>query len=222
MYGAWMGDPCMSSWMWNAGCGGYMWVSSYPWGWLPYHYGSWVYLGNRGWAWQPGGFQAWKPITPVIQAPPNFAAPRPPAGIVNGPVFVDRRPAVLRTSSNTFATNKLVIRNGSAGLGIPRGAIGNFHKISEQVEKRGFVNATVRPPAMSATRPVWQGNRTGYAQPAGMAGPSRAGQSSPGMHPSSAPASHPSFQPPPSFGGERGGFEPPAGKSGMGGGAPRR
>ena len=29
---------------------------SYPWGWLPYHYGSWAFLGSGiGWAWIPGG-----------------------------------------------------------------------------------------------------------------------------------------------------------------------
>ena len=34
---------------------GYMWASAYPWGWLPYHYGSWAFIGGGvGWAWVPG------------------------------------------------------------------------------------------------------------------------------------------------------------------------
>ena len=33
---------------------GYVWVSDYEWGWAPFHYGRWVYVGGRGWAWIPG------------------------------------------------------------------------------------------------------------------------------------------------------------------------
>ncbi|MBL9110362.1 MAG: hypothetical protein JNM74_13865 [Myxococcales bacterium] len=33
---------------------GYVWVSDYEWGWAPFHYGRWVYIGGRGWAWIPG------------------------------------------------------------------------------------------------------------------------------------------------------------------------
>ena len=36
-------DPFMNgAWMWYPGSG-YTWVSSYPWGWMPYRYGSWTY-----------------------------------------------------------------------------------------------------------------------------------------------------------------------------------
>lgn len=33
---------------------GYSWVSGYPWGWLPFHYGMWSYIGGFGWGWMPG------------------------------------------------------------------------------------------------------------------------------------------------------------------------
>ncbi len=33
---------------------GYVWASDYDWGWAPFHYGRWVYIGGRGWAWIPG------------------------------------------------------------------------------------------------------------------------------------------------------------------------
>jgi len=32
----------------------WVWVSDYPWGWAPFHYGRWVVAGPRGWAWIPG------------------------------------------------------------------------------------------------------------------------------------------------------------------------
>lgn len=33
---------------------GYTWVSTYDWGWAPFHYGRWVHVGHRGWVWIPG------------------------------------------------------------------------------------------------------------------------------------------------------------------------
>lgn len=39
-------------WSWVAPWG-YTWVDSSPWGFAPYHYGRWVYYGNR-WGWAPG------------------------------------------------------------------------------------------------------------------------------------------------------------------------
>ncbi len=32
----------------------YVWVSDYEWGWAPFHYGRWVYIGGTGWGWIPG------------------------------------------------------------------------------------------------------------------------------------------------------------------------
>ncbi len=32
----------------------YVWVSDYDWGWAPFHYGRWVFIGGRGWSWIPG------------------------------------------------------------------------------------------------------------------------------------------------------------------------
>ncbi len=49
-------DPySMGAWLFSPGLG-YTFASQYPWGWLPYHYGSWAFLGGGvGWAWVPGG-----------------------------------------------------------------------------------------------------------------------------------------------------------------------
>ena len=32
----------------------YVWVSDYPWGWAPFHYGRWVFIPAIGWSWIPG------------------------------------------------------------------------------------------------------------------------------------------------------------------------
>ncbi len=60
----------------------YVWVSGYPWGWAPFHYGRWVYATN-GWGWIPGrqyagawttwrtgygpyaGYVGWAPLPPT-------------------------------------------------------------------------------------------------------------------------------------------------------------
>jgi FecR protein len=39
-------------WRWTPA--GMTWVSAEPWGWLPYHYGTWVYDALLGWLWVPG------------------------------------------------------------------------------------------------------------------------------------------------------------------------
>ena len=57
---------------------GWVFVSSYDWGWAPFHYGNWVYL-DSGWYWRPGatwgpawvewrygnGYFGWAPLPPL-------------------------------------------------------------------------------------------------------------------------------------------------------------
>ena len=42
---------------------GWNWVGGEPWGWLPYHFGSWVNAPGMGWAWLPVGATSWMPAT---------------------------------------------------------------------------------------------------------------------------------------------------------------
>jgi len=48
---------------------GLAFVGSQPWGWLPYHYGGWVFEPGYGWLWSPGlgfgGFNGFVPFRPV-------------------------------------------------------------------------------------------------------------------------------------------------------------
>src|SRR4029077_14048801 len=43
-------------------------IGAQPWGWLPYHYGGWVFDPFFGWLWSPGfgfGFSGIAPFRPV-------------------------------------------------------------------------------------------------------------------------------------------------------------
>ena len=82
-YGSWL--DCAGygfGWQpWNAGLGwspffngyfdyynglGWTWISFEPWGWAPYHFGSWAYTPScGGWMWLPGEYGFWNPA-PVI------------------------------------------------------------------------------------------------------------------------------------------------------------
>jgi len=183
-------DPFMDgAWAFNSGFG-FGWVSAYPWGWTPYHYGTWVFLPGYGWAWQPGGvWTTWYSQPLVRNAPKSFTVPRAPSSGTST-VVVNSGPA------STFAGNKLIVRNNSAGLGVPRGQFGNMAKVSQKAQQRGVVSqrVAVQPAAMPSSS---SGGRTGA--PSGRGGmPSRASQPAlrsqpaPRMSAPSGSSSHPS------------------------------
>ena len=160
-------DPFMDgSWMFYPGVG-YTWVSAYPWGWMPYRYGAWNFVPGYGWMWAPGGFGGgWATVVRVTNPPTRF---RPPAPPVRGTATV----AVGRPATSTFAPSRLTVRNDSAGLGVPRGAVSNMSKVSRQVQTAG--TATVHPaPA-----------RTPAMTPPSGANPGGSHASMGGSHPSS-------------------------------------
>src|SRR6202000_429840 len=45
-------DPFSNGYYADSGLGA-TWISSYPWGWMPYRYGHWVFIAGRGWFWAP-------------------------------------------------------------------------------------------------------------------------------------------------------------------------
>ena len=186
-------DPFMDgAWAFNPGFG-FGWVSAYPWGWTPYHSGAWVFLPGYGWAWQPGGgWNNWYSHPVVRNAPKSFTAPQPPAGGTHT-VVVNHGP------TSTFAGNKLIVRNNSAGLGVPRGQFGNMAEVSQKAQQRGVVSQRVPmqsvPMQSSAPRMGNSGGRAGSS--------SRASQTMPRSQPMPrssgmpAPSSHPSGGAPP-------------------------
>lgn len=174
-------DPFMDgAWSFYPGFG-YGWVSAYPWGWTPYHSGTWVFLPGRGWAWQPGGvWNPWYSQPMIANAPKGFVAPHAPT-TGTGTVLVSRG------TVSTLAGSKLVLRNNSAGLGVPRGQVENMAKLSQKVETHGMVSQRVEPVTMNS--PSRMGNmpegRMGTASRESAPPPP---MSMPSAHSSGAPA----------------------------------
>jgi len=149
-------DPFMDgAWAWYPGLG-YMFVSAYPWGWMPYYYGSWIYAPGFGWGWQPGAWGGWNGVPRFAGSPPvHFHAPVIPSSGVRTVVVGHGGPVLTQT-----ALTRTVVNRGSAGLGIPRGSLGNLHQLNSQVAKHGFVEVRSTP-QFSAT------SHTGYGFGAG-------------------------------------------------------
>jgi hypothetical protein len=134
-------DPFSNgSWFWFPNSG-YSWVSSYPWGWMPYHSGSWQMCPGYGWSWQPS--QTWVGLNNCIHqirlCKPYKEDPTAPEQ--RGRI-VSKSPALSPVPDVTRA-RRLMIRNDSAGLGIPRGSIPDLRSVSRQVQQHGPVNAVV-------------------------------------------------------------------------------
>jgi hypothetical protein len=176
-------DPFMDgAWGFYPGFG-YMFASAYPWGWLPYRYGNWNFISGRGWMWQPGGWNTWLTMPHYAgRMPTNFHPLVPPTVGTVKTVAVGRGGTVP-----TATTPRMVLRAGSAGLGIQRGSLDNLRHMDHQVAKNGF--AEVRPApqfstSSSRTSPGFSAPRSG---PAPMSAPLSRGSSA--GH-SSAGASH--------------------------------
>lgn len=152
-------------WAWYQGAG-YSWVSPYPWGWLPYHSGAWSFCPGVGWGWRPGaqwrGLANGSPIMtvrPGIHASstgPRGGAPlRPPGPMRPGTtpkstlLLSNRTPLVY---SKMDRGENFVFQKNSAGLGVPRGDLGNLHGISNNVVRNGFVNHPVYAEPMASGR----------------------------------------------------------------------
>jgi hypothetical protein len=120
---------------------GAVWVSGYPWGWLPYHCGAWNYF-QFGWGWVPGGCGlGWSPIVAVWNAPPRYRLPpRPPhpvpmgggRGIVaRGLTVVDRGaasrgPWAAGSSVAGLRSSQPLVNGGTTLRPLPRGPVSNI------------------------------------------------------------------------------------------------
>lgn len=138
---------------------GYSWVSPYPWGWMPFHSGSWAFCPGAGWGWQPGS--NWVGLNNVVattRGPSKLRPPLPPGPGHPTLVVANATPLV---ASRMGAPGQFVFQKNSAGLGVPRGSMGNLNRISRGVEQHGFVSrevyaaplatgAGVRGPGMSS------------------------------------------------------------------------
>jgi|GEM_PF-1279042 len=140
---------------------GYSWVSAYPWGWMPYHSGAWSFCPGVGWGWRPG--PGWmglgngaaalrtrpipdKPGSPNQSIARGGSTLRPPGP--QRPIAVPRTSMILSNRTPLVVSKidkpgNFVFQRDSAGLGVPRGSLDNLHRISNHVERNGFVNRQV-------------------------------------------------------------------------------
>ena len=132
---------------------GYSFASAYPWGWLPYHYGSWAFINGTGWAWLPGRYSGpwvtngYQIVPRVTKAPTGWTAATPPAT------------AVAATSAPTVVVGKA----GTTPLSIPGGRIPpNF---ASMVPGRAVANTSthgfVKPNSAAANRAVFASPQAG-------------------------------------------------------------
>ncbi len=124
-YGAWA----------DMGMGmGMSWISGYPWGWLPFHYGMWSYIGGFGWGWMPGAYGMGMGMgmgmggygyggfggyygggyANVYGGPPGYRAPVPPTGM-RGVLRTGRTGGTLiHVGTPAIASRMIASRGGSA------------------------------------------------------------------------------------------------------------
>ncbi len=165
---------------WYPGAG-YSWVSPYPWGWLPFHTGSWQQCGNAGWAWQPGGSFVGLSNTVLRKLPKGVTGPtplpKPPAAGHPTLVPVNTRPL---TASGLTNEQSFLFRTDSAGLGVPRHTFGKLGSMSSSALRTGSATAAVSAPVYS------MGNAS--SRPNQIAVPGSLTQRSGGVAPRSAPS----------------------------------
>jgi hypothetical protein len=147
-------DPFMDgAWVWDPNFG-YMWVSGYPWGWIPYHSGNWIFA-DTGWCWLQGNQWTNYYVRRPLLRPPGSGPRRPPFGPHRPPLGCGRVVAVGRgpTTSTLLAKNMprstMVVKGGDAGLSIPRG-MHNLQEVNQAFVQDGHVTLRISPSRASA------------------------------------------------------------------------
>jgi hypothetical protein len=154
---------------------GNTWVSDYPWGWAPFHYGRWVYDGYYGWVWAPdevwgpawvdwrigGGVYGWAPLAPGISISfafgggyycPNDWWVFVPQRYVLSPSFRDYYYGP-RYSANyirsTTVINNTYINNGTTYISGPRAQ--EIQKATGRAVPRRSISSLSRPGTTSVS-----------------------------------------------------------------------
>jgi hypothetical protein len=146
-------DPFANgTWAWYPGAGGYSWVSPYPWAWTPYHSGSWAYCDNVGWGWMPGdgewyGLNNVAALTPIGRTSGGSGHLQPPR--LPGHPPLPHAPSMIAVNTKPIAASQIasstsfVFRKDSAGLGVPRGTLGNLNKFSRESISHGTASTAI-------------------------------------------------------------------------------
>lgn len=98
------------------------WVSSEPWGYAPYHYGRWAFVGNQ-WYWVPGNASAYPTYSPALVAYVPFGQndigwvalgpndPYAPRYYYNDwqPYYLNGTPAIQSQLANLYVPNAVTV-----------------------------------------------------------------------------------------------------------------
>jgi FecR protein len=124
---------------------GWSWISAEPWGWLPYHFGSWVNAPGVGWAWLPIGTTAWTPATA------HWVRINDQLGWVpNGPQL-GAKPTKAQLSA---APSTTVVASLGAGGAITAGTRMAVQQSGVKIEMAPTPEANLATPVASATMAV--------------------------------------------------------------------
>jgi len=161
---------------------GYMWVSGYPWGWMPYYYGTWAMAPGYGWIWQPGSWNSWNAVPRVANAAAAVLPTAPATG--HQTVLVGRG----LMANAAVLPERLTIKPGSAGFGVPRGSVNRLAHVSRSMDQ------TSRPMTVATERPI-DARPAGFGMEPGFHGsPASLPDATSTTHPAS-PAPHPTPHP---------------------------
>jgi FecR protein len=163
---------------------GYSWVSPYPWGWLPYHSGSWAFCNGVGWGWQPGG--NWYGLNNIaggfagggglptggagvlaknpgaVHSPLRPGPPQVAAGAAKPSLVLSNQKPMVFSKEST--PGNFVFQKDSAGLGVPRGSLGNLNHISNDVGRHGSASMPVYAATPNGGRGGMEGNFHGTSR----------------------------------------------------------
>lgn len=163
-------DPFMNGY-WMSSPWGYTWVSAYPWGWMPYRFGQWVFVPGFGWTWRPGRWNRWASAPNFVNAPAGFKPPFPPVLAKTSPPTGGAPPAkfeggparltVDNQNGRQVISNENVVNGNPAKIEVPNGTgnksdvpVERFHSspaVSNSSSGNATPSQTVRtpPPAMA-------------------------------------------------------------------------
>jgi hypothetical protein len=88
---------------------GWNWVSEEPWGWLPYHFGSWLNAPGVGWVWVPQGALSWQPATATWVRTNNQLGWTPTPAVPLKPV----KPSKSNTQPSTQPSRVVILAAGN-------------------------------------------------------------------------------------------------------------
>jgi hypothetical protein len=150
---------------------GWTWVSDYPWGWAPFHYGRWDYDPAYGWFWVPGyewapawvswrsggDYYGWAPLSPGLSVSVGVSFGAIPAShwvfvphqYITSPsihnYYINNSRNVTIIKNTTVINNVRVVNNNSRV---------NYVAGPQRAEVERITHRSVRPVAISnAARP---------------------------------------------------------------------